>query len=119
MNHSGTYVHMPGYGIVKVSSDVPRLAPSCFVPKGDVKHYDRSALRTFYSKAEKRVWMKQWGLKEGGIVQPGKRWEGVSKNTRKPTAAQRQERTQMKAWVASQGGTQGLLKRVQTMNKGG
>jgi hypothetical protein len=113
MNHSGTYVYEPGHGLVKISEAMPRLAASVFVPRGDVPHYDKGAMRHFESKAEKRQWMSQHGLKEGGIVTPGKRWEGHARNRGKISVQAKAAAQQRQAYIASQGGTQGLLDRIQ------
>lgn len=116
MNHTGTYMNIPGQGVVKVSEEIPSLTPAVYAPKGDIPHYDRSAMRQFESKADKRQWMQKYGLKEMGTVKPDSRWgwTGESKNPRKstPTSEQIRLRKISQDYVASKGGTEGLLKRI-------
>ena len=115
MSLTGTYLYVPGEGLVKVSDEVPRVTHrDAWMPKGDLKYYDKSARRWFHSRSEKRQWLKEHKLREGGrITCTDKRWEGPTRNATKPTMAQKKARTERQAWLASQGGTAGLLKRVQ------
>ena len=113
MNQTGTYLHVPGQGWVKVSEAVPRIAPSCYVPKVDIPHYDRSAMRHFESKAEKRVWMKQYGLKEGGVVKPNGRIDGHWKSRPVASPAAKRAHRERQAKIQAQGGVNGLLDRIQ------
>lgn len=75
MTQTGTYVLEPGQGLVKVSDAVPSLARPVYFNKGGVPSYDRSARRAFDSKAQKRAWLKAAGMREGGIINPKRRWD--------------------------------------------
>jgi len=109
MNQTGTYVSTK-QGIVKVSDQVPSLSRPIWAPKGDLSHYDPSAKRVFESKADKRRWLKANGLREGGIINPDRRLEGHFRNSTKRRSTMNPD---AKAWMAKQGGTQGLLDRLQ------
>lgn len=114
MSNTGTYTYIPGEGLVKISDDVPRLARQVWMPKGDVKYYDKSARQWFHSKAEKRQWLNANKMREGGIItNPDKRWDGPTRNRTKPTLEQRAAKRRAQEWVQSQGGTAGLLNRLQ------
>lgn len=118
MNQTGTYVHVPGEGLVMISDATPNLAASVWMPRGDIKYYDKSARRWFESKADKREWLQRNGLKEGGIIRnPDKRWDGPTRNASKPTAEQRRQRQLSRQWVQSQGGASGLLSKLQQGGK--
>ena len=108
MSDTGTYVASP-QGLIKVSDEIPSLARPIYAPKGDLPHYDPSAQQHFQSKAHKRAWMQQNGLREGGLINPDKRLEGHWKNASKPSLSQRKERQAVQAMVQAQGGTEGLL----------
>jgi hypothetical protein len=118
MSQTGTYVLEPGKGLVKVSPEgyVPNLASSVYVPKGDVPHYDPSARVRFDSKAQKRQWMKRWGLKEGGLIRNTDQRLDFSqvRNAKQPSVTAQAQRARNAAWVRSQGGTEGLLQRLAT-----
>lgn len=116
MSQTGTYLYVPGRGLVKVSDEVPCVTHrDAWMPKGDLKYYDKSARRWFESRSEKRRWLKQHGMKEGGLIKStDKRWEGPTRNATKPTFAQKQARQEAQARLAAQGGTAGLLQRVQS-----
>ena len=117
MNRSmtGTYVYEPGQGLVKISPPgfVPPLARMVYVPKGDVPHYDPSARTRFESKAQKRAWLKRHHLREGGIIRPDTRVEGHFKNRSRPSLEQQRNRLRRQDYIMQQGGTQGLLNRLQ------
>jgi len=114
MTQTGTYVLCPGQGLVQVSREIPRIASSVWMPKGDRPHYDPSARCRFESKADKRAWMSRYGLKEGGLItNPDKRWDGPTKNARKISWQRQQERARFTDWVKTQGGVTGLLDRAQ------
>ena len=116
MSQTGTYVHLPGQGLVKVSDEVPCVTHrDAWMPKGDVPYYDKSAQQKFESRAHKRRWLKRYGMKEGGVItSTDKRWEGPTRNATKPTFAQKKARQEAQARLAAQGGTAGLLQRVQS-----
>ena len=113
MNRTGHYKHVSGQGWVKTSEEIPTLAEGVYFNNGNVPHYDPSARVRFESKTHKRMWLQRYGMKEGGIVKPGRRWDDRSKNRSKPTGEQQQAKAKAKAWVVSQGGTNGLLDRLQ------
>ena len=52
--------------------EAPRVFRDAWMPKGDVPYFDKSARKTFYSRREKREWLKTHGLREGGIIHPNK-----------------------------------------------
>lgn len=111
-NLTGTYAHLLGQGLVKVSEDVPHLASSVWMPKGDIKYFDKSARRWFESKSDKRQWLEANGMKEGGMIRnPDKRWDGPVKNATKykPTGEQQRLKKARAAYIQSQGGVNGLL----------
>ena len=114
MSHTGHYEWVEG-SWCKISDAIPTLAMDVYFNRGGVSRYDPSARCTFQSKSDKRLWLKRWGLKEGGIIRnPDKRWEGSTRNASRPSLAQRQERARQRAWMASRGGVQGLLARTTT-----
>ena len=71
MSLTGTYAVVDGK-VTKVSGEVPTLSRPVYFNKGGVKEFDRTARRTFESKHEKRAWLKQNKLREGGIINPDK-----------------------------------------------
>jgi hypothetical protein len=112
---TGTYLHVPGEGLVKVSEEIPCVSHrEAWMPKGGYRYYDKSAHRWFDSKTEKRQWLKTHGMREGGIItNTDKRWEGVARNATKPSWVARHAHQQRQAALQAQGGTQGLLDRIQ------
>ena len=114
MNHTGHYTYQPGQGWVKVDEEIPTLARPVYVPKGDLPNYVPSARRQFESKAEKRQWLKANHLREGGIItNSDKRWNGPTRNATKPSWDAQKAQAQRHTYIQSQGGTQGLLDRIQ------
>ena len=115
MNQTGTYVYAPGQGLVRVSPPgyVPPLARPVYAPKGDLPHYDRSARCKFESKAEKRAWLKRWGLREGGLItNPDKRWEGTTRNSAQRSWESKRDSAKRRTYIQSQGGVNGLLDKI-------
>ena len=110
MSSTGTYV-LTQHGLKKVSDAVPAIARPVFFNKGGVPSYDPSARRMFNSKQEKRVWLKENGLREGGIINPDKPFGG--KYQRKISWVDKQASLKRQEWIKSQGGTSGLLNRLQ------
>ena len=57
-------------------NDIPAIGHTnkreAWMPKGNVKYFDRSANRWFHSRAEKRQWLTKHGLREGGLINPDK-----------------------------------------------
>ncbi len=117
MSITGSYAYVDGQW-QKISDDIPTLARPVYFNKGGVPAYDPSARRTFESKQEKRQWLKQHGLREGGIINPDKRLEGHFRNATKPSYQAKVAARQRQAWIAQQGGTQGLLNRLQQKQGG-
>ncbi len=99
---------------MKLSDDVPHLASHVWTPKGDVPYYDKSLRMRIESKAHKRIVLKESGHKEGGIIRnPDKRWDGHVRNASKPTYAQRLASQKRHEWVSSQGGYEGIRRRIE------
>jgi len=111
-NRTGTYAVIDGV-VRKVSETIPTLERPVYMPKGDLPHYDPSAKRRFESKAEKRAWLKQYGLREGGIVTPGKRWDGPTRNSRKLSWERKQEKRKSQERIRAMGGVSALLNQLQ------
>jgi hypothetical protein len=109
--NTGTYLATDN-GLVKVSDAIPSLARPVYFNRGGVPNYDPSARRWFQSKEDKRLWLKENKLREGGIINPKKRLEGHYRNAAKPTATQRIRKQQAQQWVQSQGGTEGIITRL-------
>lgn len=109
--NSGTYLATES-GLVKVSDAIPSLARPVYFNRGGVPTYDPSARRWFQSKEDKRLWLKENKLREGGIIKPDSRLDGHYRNRPKPTADQRRRSMESKARVASQGGTEGVIARL-------
>jgi len=80
-----------------------------WMPKNGLPYYDKVARRTFTSRREKRAWLKSNGMREcGELINPEKHVLGREKSHRDPHHAQA-----IRDYVAAQGGTDGLLKRIQ------
>ncbi|HAM40604.1 MAG TPA: hypothetical protein DCP69_04520 [Candidatus Omnitrophica bacterium] len=109
---TGTYAVVDGQ-VRKVSDSIPTLARPVYFNKGGVPSYDPSAKRTFQSKLEKRSWLKKYGLREGGIVVPGKRWDGPTHKATKLSWEKKQAHRQRQAFIQARGGVNGLLDRIQ------
>ena len=121
MNATGTYVYIQGQGLVKVSDEIPRVTHrDCWMPKGDVAYYDKSARRKFESRAQKRAWLKKHGMREGGLItNPDKRWEGPTKNATKLSAEKKAQIRRANEWVNAQGGSENAIRNITSkMNKG-
>lgn len=56
----------------KVGDLIPAIERGVYFNKGGTPGFDKSANRTFQSKTEKRQWLRQNGLREGGIINPDK-----------------------------------------------
>ena len=114
MNQTGTYVLEPGQGLVRVSNAVPHLQPHVWTPKGDLPYYDKSAHVRFESKAHKRTWLAKHGMQEAGIIRK-KDWSPMTgaRNARKPSLETRRAQAISEAWVQQQGGTMGLLNKIE------
>lgn len=79
-----------------------------WMPKGDLPYFDKAANRWFQSRREKRAWLTQHNMREAGeLINPNKHIQGRLKTKPSP------ERERARAWFQSQGGTEGLLKRLQ------
>ena len=109
---TGTYKFREGHW-VRVSKEIPKIQCGVYFNKGGVPSFDPSAKRVHQSKADKRAWMKRHGLKEGGIINPDKRLEGSWLNASKPTFEQRKRKKVSQDWIVNQGGTSGLLDRLE------
>lgn len=70
MSFTGTYAVRNGK-LTKISDSIPNLQRPVYF-KGDTPYFDKTARRTFNSKQEKRKWLKENGLREGGIINPDK-----------------------------------------------
>ena len=65
MSKTGRYVYNKELKqVVKISDDIPRLRSSVWYPKGGYAYFDKAMQRKFYSKTEKRDYMKANGLTE-------------------------------------------------------
>ena len=71
MSLSGTYAIIDGK-LQRINADVPSLARPVHFNKGGLRYFDKSARREFHTKHEKRSWLKQHGMREGGIINPDK-----------------------------------------------
>lgn len=120
MSQTGTYVLEPGRGLVKVSDAIPPLKLGVWTPKGDLPYYDKSCRMRFESKAHKRAWLSTHGMSEAGIIRK-KDWRPMhgAKNPQKPSWQARQRKEQANAWVAQQGGTSGLLEKIEQARRTG
>ena len=103
MSNTGTYVYdAKAAQVVKVSDEIPSLARPVYFNKGGVPMYDASAQQSFDSKQEKRAWLQQHGLREGGIVNPDKRLEGHATNATRPSLTQKAQRQAKRAALQQQ-----------------
>jgi hypothetical protein len=114
MSYTGTYIHVPGEGLVRVSTATPHLERGVYFNKGNVKQYDPSARVLFESKQHKRAWLKANHLFEDGIIKSADhRPNATARNRTKLSAAAKQEAGKRRAWIQAQGGTAGLWDRIQ------
>lgn len=99
---------------MKVSDEVPHLSTHVWTPKGDLSYYDKSLRMKIESKAHKRQVLKEFGMKEGGLIRnTDKRWDSQTRNATKPSWETKRASKQRKAYIQSQGGVNGLLDRIQ------
>ncbi len=65
MNKTGTYIFdEKTRQVVKISDDIPTIPKDIWFPKGGHRYFDKSLQKEFYSKTEKRDYMKHSGLQE-------------------------------------------------------
>lgn len=91
------------------STDVSVNRREVYWPKslGTSDHYDPSLRMTFSSKQQMRQYMAQHKLRDAGErINPEKHIQGRERSKGNPKAAA------IAAYLQSQGGTQGLLKRI-------
>ena len=83
-----------------------------WMPDGDRPYYDPMMQCTFQSRSHKRRVLTKLGMREAGeLVNPSHPIQGRPKSQPNPL----RERT--RAWVASQGGVEGLLRQAQQERK--
>ena len=79
-----------------------------WMPKGGVSYFDPVMRQTFESRKQKRAYMKAHGMREcGELINPEQQISGREKS--RPTP----QRERIQAYLKSQGGTEGLLKRIE------
>src|SRR3990172_4484619 len=110
MSNTGTYIMQDGR-LQKISDAVPPLSRTVYFNKGGVPSYDPSARRTFESKQDKRVWLKENKLREGGIINPDQRLFDSYKNRSKASLSAKSAAAARQEHIRSQGGVEGLLSR--------
>ncbi len=64
---TGTYKYIDGQ-ITKVSDKVPHIQRPIHFNKGGTPEFDKSLRRSFNSRSEKRAFLAEKGLREGGII---------------------------------------------------
>jgi len=69
MNKTGSY-RWDGEKMIKFSDELPKIERPIYFNKGGTAYFDKTARRTFESKADKRKLLKDNKMREGGIVNP-------------------------------------------------